>query len=85
MGVALPVDTDLMADLTTPRYEIRSGEPPKIYVQSKDDIIKELGHSPDKGDSVVYAWAAGDVYGRGGRKKVLHTPSADAEYDVLRK
>jgi hypothetical protein len=61
LNLALPFDPALQADLTTPRYQVRSGEPPKIYVESKEDIIKRLGRSPDKGDAVVYSWAAGDV------------------------
>ena len=61
INIALPPDAALQADLTTPRYEVRNGEPPKICVESKADIKKRLGRSPDKGDAVVYAWAAGDV------------------------
>lgn len=59
--IALPPDPKLQADLTTPRFEVRAGEPPKIYVEGREDIIKRLGHSPDDGSAVVYAWAAGDV------------------------
>lgn len=61
LGIALPQDTALQADLSAPRYEVRAGDPPKIYVEGKEDIIKRLGRSPDKGDAVVYAWSAGDV------------------------
>ena len=55
--IALPPDPALQADLTAPTYNIRPGEPPKIYVEGKQDIIKRLGRSPDRGDSVVYSWA----------------------------
>ena len=61
LGLALPPDAALQADLTAPIYFVRPGEPPKIYVEAKEDIIKRLGRSPDKGDALVYAWAAGDV------------------------
>jgi len=58
VGLALPPDPTLQADLTAPTYEVRPGKPPKIYVESKEGMIKRLGRSPDRGDAVVYAWAA---------------------------
>lgn len=58
IDIALPPDAALQMDLTAPTYEVRPGQPPKIYVESKTDLIKRLGRSPDRGDSVVYAWAA---------------------------
>jgi len=67
--IALPPDPALQADLTTPRYEVRPGEIPKILVESKKDIKKRLGRSTDKGDAVVYAWSAGDVERMRSRKK----------------
>ena len=59
--MALPVDPKLHADLTAPTYTVRPGQPPKIYVESKADIMKRLGRSPDRGDAVVYGWNAGDL------------------------
>jgi hypothetical protein len=54
--LALPPDDDLTADLTTPKYEPRAGG--IIHVESKDELRKRLGHSPDRGDAVVLAtWA----------------------------
>ena len=50
----LPPDQELLADLTAPRWEL-SGH--GIKVESKDQIRERLGRSPDKGDSLVYAWA----------------------------
>lgn len=61
MDLALPPDQALLADLTAPTFQVRPGEPPKIYVESKEDIIKRLGRSPDRGDAVVYAWESGDI------------------------
>jgi hypothetical protein len=53
----LPPDERLFADLTSPRWSVRSlgnskykGE---IVVESKDDIKKRLGRSPDRGDAAV--------------------------------
>ena len=90
--LALPVDTALMAELTSPTYEIKPGMPPKILIEAKRDISKRLGASasPDRADAVVYAWNSGAattmVVGRGGAtpKKILASPAPQAGYDVLR-
>jgi hypothetical protein len=52
--VALPPDPVLIADLCSVRYTVVGG---KIKVESKDDIIKRIGRSPDDGDAVIYASA----------------------------
>ena len=54
--VALPPDSILVADLTAPRFTVT---PRGIKIESKDDIVGRLGHSPDRGDAVVMSWAAG--------------------------
>lgn len=69
IGLALPPDPALQADLCAPTYTIRPGEPPKIYVEAKEDMIKRLGRSPDRGDSVVYSWAGGVIEKRRDRKR----------------
>jgi hypothetical protein len=56
--VALPPDKELMGDLCAPKWEIRNG---RIYIESKEEIIKRLGRSPDCGDGVVIAWWASSV------------------------
>lgn len=50
--LALPPDKELLGDLCAPKWEIRTG---KIYIESKDEIIKRLGRSPDCGDAVAIA------------------------------
>lgn len=51
--LALPPDSELLADLTEPTYEIR---PAGIKIESKDDIKARLsGRSPDCGDAVCLA------------------------------
>lgn len=48
----LPDDAELLADLAAPTYSVtKSG----ILIESKDDLKKRLGRSPDKGDAVVMA------------------------------
>lgn len=48
----LPPDPELTADLTAPRYWVKSNG---IVVEPKADIKKRIGRSPDKGESVMYA------------------------------
>ncbi len=45
---------DLEGQLVAPRYHINKG---KIYVESKEDINKRLGRSPDNADAFMYALA----------------------------
>ena len=47
------LDPKLLADLTAPRYEIRSDK--TVLVESKSDIKLRLGRSTDYGDALVYA------------------------------
>ena len=54
--VALPPDPVLLADLTAPTFEITK----HISIESKEDIVKRLGRSTDRGDAVVMAWYTGD-------------------------
>jgi phage terminase large subunit len=49
--IGLPDDEELFADLTTPRWKPHDG---KIIVESKTEIKKRLGRSPNKGDAAVY-------------------------------
>ncbi len=50
--IALPPDDEeLVNDLLAPTWKTRNG---KIVVESKEEIIKRLGRSPNKGDAAVY-------------------------------
>lgn len=51
--LALPPDPELLADLCSPKWMIRSRG---IQIESKDDIKARLGRSPDKGDALVMAF-----------------------------
>lgn len=56
--LALPPDDELLADLTTPTWDVTTGVPPRIKIEPKDDVTARLGRSPDRGDAVVMAlWA----------------------------
>jgi hypothetical protein len=55
----LPDDPVLMADLTAPTFEITKQG---IKLETKEDLVKRLGRSPDKGDAVVMSWSAGPKF-----------------------
>ena len=48
----LPPDPELLADLTAPRWSVKSSG---IVVEPKADIKKRIGRSPDRGEAVMYA------------------------------
>jgi hypothetical protein len=54
--IMLPPDPALIADLAAPKFEVG---PRGLAITPKDKLIKALGRSPDRGDAVVIAWAAG--------------------------
>lgn len=54
-GLAIPPDRELLADLTAPRWEMAVRG---IKVEAKPDIIKRIGRSPDRGESLLYAFSA---------------------------
>jgi len=51
--ICLPPDRELFIDLCAPTWRVT---PRGIQIESKDDLIKRLGRSPDKGDSAIYAF-----------------------------
>lgn len=56
--VALPDDPELRAELSSVRH---IPDIAKIQIESKVDVRKRLGRSPDKADAVVMAWGPGDM------------------------
>lgn len=73
--VALPDDPELLADLATPTFEVKTNG---IQIEGKDDIKARLGRSPGKGDVVVMCLAPGNkavkrqLNGRRAPPKVIH-------------
>lgn len=51
-GIALPPHDGLRADLLAPTWSLRSG---KIQVESKEEVKKRIGRSPDYGDAYLMA------------------------------
>ena len=55
--VMLPPSARLVADLTAPRYDTKSGQ---MRIESKESVCDRLKRSTDEGDAVVMAWHVGD-------------------------
>jgi hypothetical protein len=55
--VQLPNDAALKADLCSVRFKITPRG--TVLLESKDEIRKRIGRSPDRADAVVLAWYAG--------------------------
>jgi len=60
--LALPPDPGLLADLCAPTWKLTARG---ILIEAKEDIIRRIGRSPDKGDSVAYAWGLRTMPGMG--------------------
>ncbi|MES1975717.1 MAG: hypothetical protein V4472_24940 [Pseudomonadota bacterium] len=52
--IALPPDDRLLGDLVAPKWKEMAGA--RIQVETKEEIKKRIGRSPDDGDAVVYAF-----------------------------
>ena len=52
MDVCLPVDPELKADLCAPLWKMTARG---VQIESKEDLAKRIGRSPDKGDAVIMA------------------------------
>jgi len=57
--MALPPDQKLLADLTAPTFEVT---PRGIKVEPKEDVVKRLGRSTDRGDAVAMAHFEGPTW-----------------------
>ena len=53
--IALPPDDELLSELAGVRYKVDSRG--AIQIESKDDMRKRLGRSPDRADAVVLAYS----------------------------
>lgn len=58
--IALPHDPTLLADLAAPTFWLGTGG--VLHVEPKEDVVKRLKRSTDRGDAVVMAWSAGPTY-----------------------
>ena len=53
--IALPPDDELLSELASVKYKVDARG--AIQIESKEDMKKRLGHSPDRADAVVLAFA----------------------------
>jgi hypothetical protein len=94
--VSLPQDQKLMADLTTPTFEVVTQRGRSVIkVENKEDVVKTLGRSSDSGDAVVICWQAGikqmhharpDSFPHSGsRKIVVHTKRSRRDRQMRRR
>jgi hypothetical protein len=51
-NIALPNDSEVLADLCAPRYKITSAG---VLIEEKDEIKERIGRSPDVGDAIMLA------------------------------
>lgn len=51
-GIMLPPDPELLADLCAPKWSVQGT---KIQVESREDIVKRIGRSPDKASALILA------------------------------
>jgi len=57
LDCSLPdADKELAQELVAPRYTFTSGG--KMQVESKDEMRKRLGHSPDRADALILTFAS---------------------------
>ena len=54
--IALPPDDDLLAELAAVKYKVTPRG--AIQIEAKDEMKKRLGHSPDRADAIVLAFAS---------------------------
>lgn len=58
--ICLPPDQQLVADLTSFLYDVVPYKGRScIKIETKEEMVKRLGRSPDRGDAVIMAWSAG--------------------------
>jgi Terminase large subunit, T4likevirus-type, N-terminal len=59
-SIALPPDRELVADLAAPTFSINSSKRGLVIkAESKEDVVKRLGRSTDKGDATIICWSVG--------------------------
>jgi hypothetical protein len=75
-GLALPPEAELRADLAASRWKLTARG---IQVEAKEETVKRIGRSPDRGDAAVYALP---TTRRAARKGGV--PRVERSYDPLR-
>lgn len=55
--ICLPPGSRIFSDLTSLTYKVHKM---CVKIDSKEELVKRLGRSPDEGDAVIMAWSDGD-------------------------
>ena len=79
-GGAIPDDLELRTDLSTPTYSFDNQD--RLKLQSKEDMKKEFGRSPDSSDALVLTFAV-PVVPKAFRKE-RQPEQATTNYDILK-
>jgi hypothetical protein len=62
--VALPPDPKILSDLCSVRFSVNKvGGVATIVLETKKEMKKRLGRSPDRGDAIVIGWSQGATIG----------------------
>lgn len=85
-SIQLPDDQELLSELTSVKFSaVTQGGVMSIKAETKEDVVKRLGHSPDSADAVTMCWSRGAAFqlgtltprdqrvGPGGRKPTVVT------------
>lgn len=84
--IALPPDPELAADLATPRLDPRAMQiRGVIQVESKEEIRKRLGRSPDKGDAVTMCFGFGGLLELERKKVTTQKAFANVAYSAAKR
>ena len=60
--IQLPPDQELLSDLTSIRWKpVQHKGVMCIKAETKEDVVANLGRSPDKGDVVIICWSKGEA------------------------
>jgi hypothetical protein len=78
-GIAIFPSQELRADLCAPRWRVKSG---RIEIESRDEIVKRIGRSPDFGSAFIMALM--DTPKRRDTVKLMAQGHQRGEYDPLR-
>jgi hypothetical protein len=72
-NIALPHDEELKADLASIHWELTARG---IKLEAKEDIRKQIGRSPSKGDAVTMAWSEGQ---KAAKRALRHSRSVEVQ------
>lgn len=79
-GGALPLIPEMVGELTTPTYFFHNG---KFQIESKDQVKKRLGRSPDHGDALCLTFSLPDQPAQSADFYLPRRAKSTLDYDPL--